>query len=387
MIGLFQTDYARNGIIFSIGYATFIIGLFLILLFTKKKKNKIEIFDIIVVLIIIFIASIRYKVGADYESYYNFYRNILYKYSTFYEGIINSANPFMYMLAYITKMLLSKNYYGNQYGIFWTTSIIIYGITLFTIIKRSEKPAYSFLLFGMLGFLGNTTNILKQWLAMSIILYSLKYLQNNKYIHFILLSAISIGFHPTAIIMIILSLIAKKGIKPNKNYYKFMIILGIILVIVFSIIPIILKYIPFVNSDKFFSYFSGELRGYNSTVYAKIGMIVYLISYLLLIYMVICNSKSIIEKNNDNKLYINMILLSIPFIILAAFKQRYIIRVAIFLDLPIIFVLPLVPDCIKSIKAKKSIIIILSAIIAIFFVGFTVFYRDMYFSYQTYLNI
>lgn len=381
MINLELTDYSKNVILFTIGYAFFIFILFFLLLLFKKNKNKIEFVDFLVILIIVILSGIRYKVGVDYESYLNYYNRIINFYPSFSLGITTSSNPLWYVLCYWVKTI-----WGHQYGIFWVSSIFIYTITLFTIIKRSDKPIYSFLLFGMMGFLGNSTNILKQWMAMTLLFYSLKYVQKDKYFRFILLGIIALGFHPISILFVALLIIAKKFIKPNKNHYRLMIIIGIIALILFLLIPRVLKYIPYINSEQFLNYFSGDISGYSATMYGKLSTISYLICYLPLIYIVVHYSNDLIKNNSDNRLYINMLLLSMPFIILIL-RQRYIFRVAIFLNLPIVYLLPMIPNCVKSSENKKYMIILLSSIVLIFFICYTIFNRDIYFSYNTYLNL
>lgn len=375
-------NFSKDVIFFVFEYGFFILCLFAFLYFFKKKTKKIELIDIIIVGVVIVVAAIRYNVGVDYLSYYNYYNTIFLKYSDFWEGVQLSNIPFLiYTIYYI-----GRNLWNNPYGFFWITSVIIYGVSLFTIIKRSERPAYSILLFGMMGFMGSSVNIIKQWLATAVLIYALKYIQKDKWLHFILLGVIALCFHQMAIVFVLLIFIAKKFVKPNKNWFRIMCIIGVVLVISFLMLPLVVKYIPFVNTDRFLSYFEDDSTGYSATRNAKLAMVFYAICYLPLIYIVVSNAKEIINVNKDNELYINMLLLSIPFIILAL-RKRYVSRIGMFLDIPIVYVLPLVSTVIKSEKYKKYLQIGISAIVIVFFISYTVLNRDIYYAYNTYVNL
>lgn len=375
-------DSAVSSIIdFMILYAGFIFVLFVIMSF-RNKKNKIGFIDILVLIILVVVAAIRYDVGVDYLAYYKYYNTIYMMYSSFGQGFELSNMPYiMYAIYYMGRTI-----WDNPFGFFWITSVIIYPIIFLTIVKRSEKPAISFLLFCMMGFLGNSLNIIKQWLATAILFYGLKYVQTNKWVIYAILFLIALGFHQMSIVFALLVILAKLFVQPNKKWYMIMIAIGVILVLLFLVLPLVVRYIPVINTDRFLKYFQDDTTGYSSTLYAKIAMVGYCVCYLPLIHIVIRNAKELIEKNPDNKLYINMLLISIPFMILAL-RKRFAFRIAMFLDLPIVFLLPLIPSFAKNKKGKNSITIIISAIVVVFFVVYTVFNKDIFYNYSTYFNV
>ena len=375
-------ENAVNSIIeFTLLYSGFILFLFILMLF-RNKKNKIGFMDILVLIILVVVAAIRYDVGIDYLSYYKYYNSVYMMYFSFQEGIELTKLPFLiYSICYI-----GRNLWENPYGFFWITSLFIYPVIFFCIVKRSEKPALSFLLFCLMGFLGSSVNIVKQWLATAVIFYGLKYVQLNKWVIFALLVLFAIGFHQMSIVFALLIILAKLFIQPNKKWYMIMIVIGIALILLFLLLPIVVKYIPIINNTRFLSYFQDDVSGYSSTIYAKIAMFGYCFCYLILIYIIIRNSKELIEKNSDNKLYINMLLISIPFMILAL-RKRFSSRIAMFLDLPVIYLLPLIPSFAKTKKGKNAITLIISAVVILFFVIYTVFNKDIFYVYTTYFSV
>lgn len=371
----------EDALIYVMEYSGFIVLLYAILKTFKnsENKNKFTIADFVVLLLIIVVAAIRYYVGADYESYYKLYNNITqFSIQQIWEN--NSVIAFN-LLMYFTKKVIQFDY-----GIFLTTSVIIYPIIYIFMLKKSENPIQSLMLFFTLGFFNTTLNIIKQAIAMSIMLIATDNLNQKRIIRFVLLALLATLFHETAIIIAIL-LIIIKNIRPSQKMLLVSIIIGIILLLLFTYLPNILHYIPFIETEKSSVYFSNQNLGYNSTMLAKIGVAGYLIFNVIITYIIISNKEEIINQNKDNQLYINMLLVAIPFNIIAL-KQRYLIRITFYFTIILIVLLPTLFKQLKNRQSRKVYILLISCMIICLFLDGIFLYRDNpYFRYQTYLNI
>lgn len=179
----------------------------------KVRKNFSYIISFIGLLFPIFLAGLRsVGVGTDTKGYVSFLFEIADKSSSFNEYL----NSFVYtnfqlksvknwefgynLLIYITAKLSSS----IQFTFFVTQFIIIvfvyFGIKL---IEGVFSRSFSLLLFYLL-FYGTTLNLMRQWIAISIIFYGFHFLQKRKPVFYILTCILAIMFHNSAIIGFIL---------------------------------------------------------------------------------------------------------------------------------------------------------------------------------------
>ncbi|WP_035018976.1 EpsG family protein [Anoxybacillus flavithermus] len=143
-----------------------------------KKKNlerKWTFFDAFILLFLVVFSGIRFNVGSDYESYYYIYNNIIS--STFSLDAYNATTQEFgfYLLSYITKKISD-----SPYGIFWVSAVITYVPIYIRMKKDSKDFAFSILLFFLLGLYTIPFNTIRQWIAIAINFYSLRYIDTNK---------------------------------------------------------------------------------------------------------------------------------------------------------------------------------------------------------------
>ncbi|MGN1165386.1 MAG: EpsG family protein [Lachnospiraceae bacterium] len=183
----------------------YIITLLLILLFwpiceQTNIKNKRGMYVVIISIWLMILAALRnYTVGADTLVYMNRFKRF------------GSAD-------WKTLMWLS-NYYNFEYGfsilyklvyyviqsprgfMFLSNAFIIWSFSRY-IYKESEIPWLSYLLFVTLGLHNNSLNILRQMLAIAIILFAYEAIQERRLLKFLLAIALATSIHYSAAIVI-----------------------------------------------------------------------------------------------------------------------------------------------------------------------------------------
>ena len=153
-------------------------------LLTAKKKYSL------VVLIVIIFSAIRFDVGFDFKSYYyviNGYDTLNY----------NRFGPFDKGFIEISNWIHFPQFY------FIVTSLIIYSLIFLTIRNFSINKTISvitFLAFPILYF--HSLNIIRQFIAISIIFYSFKDIYDRRLLAFLLKVCIASFFHFTALVAI-----------------------------------------------------------------------------------------------------------------------------------------------------------------------------------------
>lgn len=169
-----------------------IFGLVLLLslfdLGIKSQKNK-GILILILSIIFILFASIRWEVGTDWDQYLWFF-NIIDK-----ADFGKAGHEFLYeVLLRIAKFL-----FGTYTGMLFLTAFIIISLTFRTIYKYSIYPILSILV--LFAYSINASGFgYRQDIAIAITFFSFKFIYERKLIKFLVCILFATLFHQTAII-------------------------------------------------------------------------------------------------------------------------------------------------------------------------------------------
>lgn len=223
----------------ALAYATALLFAFFFAYFAenyKYKKNKIYFYCLAFIVIILF-CGLRFFVGNDYSGYYyNFQRISIYNLSF----IEQRWEPGIYLITQIFK--------NSKIGYFFflfTCSLITYIFIFKTLIYKNVLKWGIFFTF-TLGLLIMANDQVRQAVALSIFLFSIKYIEQNnfkKYLKWIIVAAF---FHYSAIALIPLYFI--KNIKLNSFIFSVLIIvtyIGFRLGIFYQFIFAVIGKIPF----------------------------------------------------------------------------------------------------------------------------------------------
>jgi len=163
--------------------ASFIINL------TKGNTRLFGLFSVTLLLIII--ASLRFEVGTDYNNYLRLFQLIL-------SGEASSTEP---ALEYIVKGLdyLKLDF---QFVFVIYSTITILGYMLFLRFFSSNLGFSIFLYFTLAIFYFAHLNLIRQFAAVAIFLFSIRYILNKKLFKYIVCIVFASCFHFSAIVML-----------------------------------------------------------------------------------------------------------------------------------------------------------------------------------------
>ena len=174
-----------------------------------KKTNYIHYWLIFAILTVM--SSIQYRMGADILTYmteYDYYNNDL---SLNYLFGFTTRRPL-----WVLSVILFK-YSGFSFVVFKTAIAIFVNFVMAKFFyKRVKYKYFVLLMYFLVLYFHFNFNILRNAIAICFFLLSYSYLEKNKYIPYILLNIIGLGFHEAIVLPAILSL-AFKFVNLEKN--------------------------------------------------------------------------------------------------------------------------------------------------------------------------
>lgn len=166
-----------------VGWISFFLIIIILLICDYVKQNK-YVYPIISFIIIVF-AGFRYNLGYDYDNYVEIYKEIKLKLA-----IVEGIEYGWKVITYIAIWLKSPQV------VFLLSSIIIYGLILFVIKKESDNWKISIIIFLFVVFYyWESMGIIRQYMAIAIFVYSVKYIYNKNLKKYIILILIGSLFH------------------------------------------------------------------------------------------------------------------------------------------------------------------------------------------------
>lgn len=265
---------------------------------TKKKNIKASIIiGAFAILIPILVCGLRYNVGTDYISYQQWFSYYLsHKLS-----LKNDEIGFGILIKGI--QLFTQN---SQF-LFLSVAIIINILVINFIRKHTDYFELGYFLFISLYFYYSSFNILRQWIAIAIFLYAIRYIYNKDLKKYLFCIFIACTFHKTAIITIPMYFIL--NMKLNKK--NIIIVSLTILMLYVGLDTILLKAnsIFNINTTKYLNYFNkDDTIGANGYAYSIITMMTLLI--------ILFTKKQYLLKNEHGKEDIIMLVFMLAFSIM-----------------------------------------------------------------------
>ena len=222
-------------------------------LFSRKDKKNTDIFFCIVLFVALScIAGLRsVNIGIDtYQFCYNYTIISTAKSLTKALSLTRFESGFVTMCYFLSK--ISKDYQL----LLMFTSVIIFGGVSFFIKKNSKDIPLSIYLFITLNYFGMYMNVMRQALAISIILIAYEtFLKQKKTLQFLLLVILSSFFHRSALIALFIPLILKLNFKPKWMFLSFVFGTSFFLVgpKIISYISTLVGYEGYITKSDYFS--------------------------------------------------------------------------------------------------------------------------------------
>lgn len=303
------------------------------------KRVRI-IFYILSFIVIFCLSAFRFDVGIDYGSYSNWFD----KMST---GIDAYFEPLFLLTVTIIQLFTD-----NTQWLFIVSSAITIGFIFASIHKQSSMPALSVFLFCTMGFLSHSFNLIRQFVAISIVLYSLHYLINKKIIKYVLLIIMAAMFHKTAIIMIPLYYLINRSYK-RVEYLIITILAFLSLIFQNNIKSFLIETFYSQYQDTDFIY-----QNITSIYYAIICAVL----LMLTIYLLYNNKMSLLDPK-DNAIVNIVLLITLMHTFLTWVPLSN--RISLYLDIFLIIIIPLYISYIDS-RVRKVFAL---SVITVFFLS------------------
>lgn len=196
----------------------------------------------LVILLPTIIAGIRYYVGTDYEIYQKFYTYAEYlgvKYFIRQDGTISE-------LLFYLVLTLGRIIFNNYNGFLFLASFITNMFVIYSLDYHKEKinMPFSLLIYYLLLY-PTSLNIVRQMMAVSIIIYAYRYIVEKRFFKYLMFVLIASLFHATAVIALMFYIFAYSTPKNRKKFIWLLILSTISLPILIKVahhIPLFSKY-------------------------------------------------------------------------------------------------------------------------------------------------
>lgn len=327
----------------------------------EKRKAFFYIFSIMAIFIPSFIAGIRASgVGTDTKVYVDwvFRSNV---FSKSFDVCINFIKMYGVEPLYCVVNFIVSRFTSNLSAIYFTIEFLILFFSFFGIRRISKRmnisSSFCYFIFLCL-FFNKSLNLCRQFLAMSICLYSVEYIFTRNLKKYLLCMLIGIGFHNSVVLFFPLYFLY--SITQSKSDTSFLFRVGIICTLLISVLffkPLVELLVSYgVISNKYLNYV--YLFGSSSNIKA-----IEFFSQLFILILCVFNEKKLVMKNQYNKFFIYLILLSfITF--LFGFNAQFSQRISYYYSMFIIFIIPQIVNLYNN---KKSRFIVMSFTLLLLF--------------------
>lgn len=310
-----------------------ITSLFFIYLSIKiENKNQKIIYIVLGMLPFIIVAGFRYNVGTDY----------LYRYVTDFNKIANGIDVENLEIGFKAIIKFCLIFSKDSQLLFIITSIMITFFIIYGINKNSKNILISVLIFGIGGFFFQSLNLVRQFLAMTIVFFAYQYLlEKKKIIWYILAVIIATLIHNSSIIMLCLIFCRKRIL--FKPWLTILIMAAVLLFgeQIFELMTVAIE------NTRFDVYLIGKYaKGFTSNLYNLVNLILYAVMYIC--YRV--KNKNQKEKiTQEDRLFINIQALALIFTVMSSMHMLF-SRISYYF---MIFQILSVPYFIETTKIKE----------------------------------
>lgn len=311
-----------------------VLSIFFLILEKKTKKKWIKIMCCIMAIMPFFIVSaFRYDLGTDYT------RRYVFDYNRTIQGIDVPNLEILFKVIMKFCIIFTE----EPYLMFGLTSAIIVGFILGTSFSKSKDKILSVCIFLLGGFFFDSLNIMRQYMAMSLIFLGYQFLLKSKrwYLAYVITVIFATLIHSSAIIMLILVFLTRKMLVS----WKWVLPICIIVVLLNENLMNVIGF--FIQNTKFEAYLTGKFaQGEFSYLFVAENLAIYL--SMMYIY---AKNKKMDNIQTQDILFLNIQALALIVMILGSVHMLF-IRIALYFS---IFQVISVPYYISKIPNEKII--------------------------------
>lgn len=255
-------------------YILLILSVLLLEFCNHQIKTKRNLFFGMCLLVIIIFAGLRNNIGWDYKAYYD---TIAFGADT---NVYSKREWLNYNLINFTRKMLFPQFY-----FIFTSSVstILIGETIKKYSDDKWMSIYLYLTFPL--FFLNSLSVIRNFVAISIIVFSTRYIIDKKLVRFVIAVILAAGFHQSAYIALLLYPLSR--LKLNKKLY----------LLLCAIIPL-MKNLLLVGMYKILPYYSFYLSE-TSNREGRFAIIVILLLFVTILLL----DKKMIYNNLHNKFF------------------------------------------------------------------------------------
>ena len=284
-------------------------------------------------------SALRFDVGWDYESYSRKYQ----EYNLFGEGALNFSEPGMNLLIRVLSFFTQD----------WTILFIVFSVATayffslcYSVFGKKEHLAQYILLFFVGRFYFCSLNIIRQALAMMIVLYSLNFIAKKKrkkkdYVKSALYILLASTIHQFSLIFLPLIFILPLNLGKKKDYIKFVTLFALVILTIGII----------VNDSGYLKYFDLMFGNDGEIVVSELFISIAIILFYLF-------SRRNIE---DSEVFFKMEIIVFMVSLLSALLPTT-DRIIWYFSIQNIFLIPRIIDAYKGIRLK----LVVTAVLYIF---------------------
>ncbi len=312
-------------------YYLLIVAIIFFGIFLEKKHKKT--YAIIVFIMLTLIAGLRkYTIGNDTGNYVSFFNKVILYGSNIFK---TSRFEVAYVLFNFIISKISSNY---TVLLFFAASITNACICQF-VYKYSKNMTFSFLLFIVCRFFFSEMNIIREFLAIAIVLYSIKYIENRKIVKYILMIIIASMFHVSALVAVVLYFLYGLDLS-KKNRFYLILATGLCYVFLYDILTYV--------TSSLGTYTLYVQEYYNSNELANI--LLFLISVLVFVFVSFIKNKKEVETDKNDILLYNISFVNVLLNFLAI-RISILSRVSTYFD---VFSIVLIANYIAKLENKRT---------------------------------
>ncbi len=293
--------------------AVFAGGAFLC--FYRPSKRKTTVFIISAALLMLSISALRYGIGFDYNTYAAQYGEIASK------SIAEFMMEYHSDIGFCVFMKLCTFISKEPAFFFFASSLVVSVLTAVCVkVFIDESLAgFSMYFFMTMGFFYGSMNLIRQYTAALISVFSIKFMRSRKFIPFLCIVIAAALFHKSALILIPVYFIA--NIRLNR---RTVIIYGVGTAFMYLFSEPVLKFI----TKYVYSYYDVEsslfMQG-TGNIYIVVPLIIFILAFIM--------------RDKLDPIFVNYSLFSLILHILMT-KHFILERLAIYFSITYIFLLP-----------------------------------------------
>lgn len=341
--------------------SVYILSAFFLMQAQKQKTNRISLAFILGLSLPILLAAFRYDVGTDYLNYTWMYESA--SRLTFSQWLTTEANFSGIPLGIWIFSKISSSF-NTPIVFFGLTACFIWMPVSLTIKKYLNQGAFLASLLMLTSIFSYGLNMMKQCIAISIIVWGLRYVHEQKILKYVLVVFFATFFHPTAFVAIGIYFLWTAP----KTFFSFkkICIIGMAIVAIL-IFPTILQML----GGRWESYiqYQGEIS--NKVFYLEV----------LLLFAFVLLRKKLISLDFRNNLLIAIFFIGV-ILEFVGFYSPYIKRIALYYTFPQYLLIAQLPMLAKRNKIVVEIGVF-AYIIGLFILNYYILGNSEIFPYQT----